>query len=132
MHLIIDGYSDNKKILQDEQFLADWLESYPARIGMTKISSSHVVRYVGPSPDDWGISGFIFIAESHISVHTFVDQGYVNADLFSCKDFDTEKAIRDFQQGFQLVKSRTCLIDREWAGMEAAAAIGAGFSYHES
>jgi len=132
MHLIIDGYSDNKEILQDEQFLADWLESYPERIGMTRISPSHVIRYEGPNPADWGISGFIFIAESHISVHTFVDQGYVNIDLFSCKDFDAEKAVRDFQQGFRLVKSRTCLIDREWPGMEPAAAAGSGFTYHES
>jgi S-adenosylmethionine decarboxylase len=65
--------------------------------------------------EDWGISGFVFIAESHIGVHTFVERNYVNIDVFSCKDFDTEKAIEDFREGFQLVKLRTCLIDREWA-----------------
>ncbi len=130
MHLIIDGYSDNKEILQDEQFLTAWLESYPERIGMTPISPSYVVRYVGPNPADWGISGFIFIAESHISVHTFVDQGYVNIDLFSCKDFDAEKAAGDFQRGFHLVRSRTCLIDREWSGREEAATVASGFAYH--
>ena len=131
MHLIIDGYSDNKEILQDEHFLNDWLKSYPQRIGMTPISPPHVVRYVGPNPADWGISGFIFIAESHISVHTFVDQGYVNIDLFSCKDFDAEKATEDFQQAFHLVRSRTCLVDREWSGGEPATVGSPGFTYHE-
>ncbi len=46
MHLIIDGYSNNKEILQDEHFVAHWLENYPPKIGMTKISPPYVVREV--------------------------------------------------------------------------------------
>ncbi len=118
MHLVIDGYSSNQKILQDEDFLRKWLETYPARIGMTRISPPHVIRYLGPVLEDWGISGFVFIAESHIAIHTFVEQNYVNIDIFSCKDFNTEKAIEDFQDGFQLTNLRTCLIDREWSKSE--------------
>jgi S-adenosylmethionine decarboxylase len=131
MHLIIDGYSNNQKILQDEDYLRSWLESYPSRIGMTRISPPHVLRYIGPILDDWGISGFVFIAESHICVHTFVEQNYVNIDIFSCKDFDTDKAIKDFQDGFKLIKSRTCLIDREWLPTEPAIASPGSFIYHE-
>jgi S-adenosylmethionine decarboxylase len=130
MHLIIDGYSNNPKILQDEDYLRNWLESYPSKISMTRISPPHVLKYVGPKLEDWGISGFVFIAESHISVHTFVELNYVNIDIFSCKDFDTDKAIQDFQQGFHLVKSRTCLIDREWPLTEPAMAGPADFIYH--
>jgi len=131
MHLIIDGYSSNQKILRDEDFLQKWLESYPAKIGMTRISPPHVLRYTGPVLEDWGISGFVFIAESHIGIHTFVEQNYINIDIFSCKDFDTEKAIEDFQEGFQLVKLRTCLIDRAWPKAEPAMANPKGFIYHE-
>ncbi len=135
MHLIIDGYSSNQKILKDEDYLRNWLESYPSRIGMTRISAPYVLRYVGPDPslglgEDWGISGFVFIAESHISIHTFVEQNYVNIDVFSCKDFDAEKAIKDFQDGFQLIKSRTCLIDREWPQAELATSNVVNFVYH--
>lgn len=131
MHLIIDGYSNNQEILRDEDFLRNWLESYPVKIGMTRISPPYVLRYVGPVLDDWGISGFVFIAESHIGIHTFVEQNYVNIDVFSCKDFDTEKAIRDFRQGFQLVKLRTCLINREWPAAKPAIANPQSFVYHE-
>ena len=130
MHLIIDGYSNNQKILQDEDYLHSWLESYPSRIGMTRISPPHVLRYIGPILDDWGISGFVFIAESHICVHTFVEQNYVNIDIFSCKDFDTDKAIKDFQDGFKLIKSRTCLIDRQWLPTEPVMSSPASFIYH--
>ena len=131
MHLIIDGYSNNQKILQDDDYLHNWLEGYPSRIGMARISPPYVLRYVGPKLEDWGISGFVFIAESHISVHTFVERNYVNIDLFSCKDFDTEKAIKDFQDAFQLIKSRTCLIDRERLQAELATpANPINFVYH--
>ncbi len=46
MHLIIDGYSNSKEILQDEQFPANWLENYPPKINITKISPPYVVREV--------------------------------------------------------------------------------------
>jgi hypothetical protein len=69
MHLIIDGYSNNSEIMQDEKFIYDLLNSYPAKIGMTKIAGPHVFRYVGTKPEDWGISGIVFIAESHICIH---------------------------------------------------------------
>jgi S-adenosylmethionine decarboxylase len=131
MHLIIDGYSSDQKILRDEDFLRKWLENYPAEIGMTRISPPYVLRYIGPVLEDWGISGFVFIAESHIGIHTFVEQNYVNIDIFSCKDFDTEKAIKDFREEFQLIKLRTCLIDREWPETEPAITNPQGFIYHE-
>jgi S-adenosylmethionine decarboxylase len=41
---------------------------------------------------DWGVSGVVLIAESHISIHTFAEKGYFSMDIFSCKDFDVEAA----------------------------------------
>jgi S-adenosylmethionine decarboxylase len=131
MHLIIDGYSSHRELLRDEGFLRKWLEEYPARIGMTRISPPYVLRYIGPVLDDWGISGFVFIAESHIGVHTFAEKDYVNIDVFSCKDFNTDKAVEDFREGFQLSRLRTCLIDREWPKADAAAVNPGSFIYHE-
>ncbi|MBC8275009.1 MAG: S-adenosylmethionine decarboxylase [Chloroflexi bacterium] len=113
MHLIIDGYGDNPKLMQDEQFLYQLLDSYPAQIGMTKISSPLVFRYVGSRPEDWGISGFVFIAESHISIHTFVERRYVNIDVFSCKDFNAEQVIKDLKDKFQLTRFSSRLINRD-------------------
>jgi S-adenosylmethionine decarboxylase len=110
MHLIIDGYGRDVEILKSEEFICRLLDQYPAEIGMTKISSPVVVRYTG---DDWGISGFVMIAESHISIHTFVERCYVNIDVFSCKDFDSEQAIKDLSERLQLTEKTTQLIDRD-------------------
>lgn len=122
MHLIIDGYSANREILQDEDFLRGWLERYPSEIGMTRISAPFVLKYVGNKLEDSGISGFVLIAESHISVHTFVEPCYINIDIFSCKYFDAQKSIKDCQNKFQLIRSRTQIVDREWAAKPTMAA----------
>ena len=56
MHLIIDGYGSNSEILQSEEFIYQLLDHYPEEIGMTKISSPCVLRYVGAKPEEWGSS----------------------------------------------------------------------------
>ncbi len=122
MHLIIDGYGSDSKILQDEDFLRQLLDSFPSLIGMTKISDPFVFKYVGDEPDEWGISGFVFIAESHISIHTFVERFYVNIDVFSCRDFDTEQAIKHFKEKFMLTKFKSYLINRDWNSRDMAEA----------
>ncbi len=114
MHLIIDGFGRNKTILQDENFIYDLLNIYPGNIGMTKISDPIVFRYSGSKPEDWGVSGLVFIAESHISLHTFVERSFINIDIFSCKEFDAERVARDMMEKFQLVRMRSCLVRREW------------------
>jgi len=112
MHLIIDGYSKNSDILQSEEHIYQLLDQYPAEIGMNKIAPPRVFRYVGAKPEEWGISGFVLIAESHISIHTFVEQRYVNIDVFSCKDFDAEQVIRDLTDRLGLTKLKTHLLSR--------------------
>jgi len=112
MHLIIDGYSSNLDILQSKEFIYQLLDQYPAEIGMTKIVSPYVLRYVGAKPEEWGVSGFVLIAESHISIHTFVEQRYVHIDVFSCKDFDANQTIKDLSGRLKLTEVKTYLLDR--------------------
>ncbi len=112
MHLIVDGYGGDVRKMQDLETVYNFLDGYPAQIGMTKIAPPYVFRYIGTKPQDWGISGFVLIAESHISIHTFPDRAYVNIDMFSCKEFDAEKAISDLQEALGLEKVRTRVLDR--------------------
>ncbi len=112
MHLIIDGFGGNRSLLESEELVHQLLDDYPSQIGMTKVAPPYVFRYVGSKPEDWGISGFVLIAESHISIHTFPERCYVNIDIFSCKDFDSEQAIRDLQARLELAELNSCVLDR--------------------
>ena len=53
--------------------------------------------------DPGGRSGFVVIAESHISIHTFPDRGFVSADVYSCKNgMDIKFILKYFEERFQL------------------------------
>ncbi len=112
MHLIVDGYGGDVKKMQDLELIYSFLDGYPARIGMTKIAPPYVFRYIGSKPQDWGISGFVLIAESHISIHTFPERAYINIDMFSCKEFDADKAIKEFKLHFGLSEVRSYILNR--------------------
>ena len=116
MHLIIDGFGGDHAMMWDTDRLRSFLHEYPAALGMTRITEPEVLEYHGPKPADNGISGFVIIAESHISVHTFPERDYVNIDVFSCKSFDHEQALADVRSLFDLRSVKTWLLDRglEW------------------
>ena len=80
------------------------------------------LKYIGSKPEDWGISGFVLIAESHISIHTFPERRYVNIDIFSCKDFNSEYAIQELKTIFEFEEIQNCLLNRglEYSKVEVA------------
>lgn len=116
MHLVIDGFGGNQQKMWDTHLLQQFLIHYPANLGMTRITEPKVLEYHGPKPDDDGISGFVIIAESHISVHTFPYRNYVNIDIFSCRSFDDARALEDAKALFDVDEVKTWVLDRglEW------------------
>jgi len=112
VHLVVDGYGADPEKLQDEELLYRFLDEYPDAIGMTKMIQPQVYTYRGKTPEDWGLSGFVLIAESHISVHTFPDRRYVNIDIFSCKEFDAASSLKDVEEAFSLPEVRVWTLER--------------------
>lgn len=92
-HLMLDCYESPKDLLSDIGFLYDVLNELPEVIGMHKIMPPYVFRYDGGDiPEDWGLSGIVLIAESHIAIHTYPEKEYLTVDVFSCKEFDLNEA----------------------------------------
>lgn len=116
MHLIIDGYGGDISKMWDMETVRSFLTEYPDNLGMTRITDPNVIEYNGPNHDDAGVSGFVIIAESHISIHTFPRRNYVNIDIFSCKAFDDVQALKDAQKLFDLSDVKSLVLDRglEW------------------
>ena len=112
MHLVIDGYGGDRDALENAELIRDFLERHPGEIGMTKIAPPQVYTYRGKEPEDWGVSGFVLIAESHISVHTFPERGYINVDLFSCKFFDSTRSADIVSRTFRLCDVETSVLER--------------------
>ncbi len=105
-HLTLDLYGCNKEKISNLKYIYDILDQLPEVIGMKKISPPNIVFYPGSEGtfDKGGISGFVLIATSHISVHTFTEQEHAFLDIFSCKDFDVEKAEKYLIEKFEAKK----------------------------
>jgi S-adenosylmethionine decarboxylase len=120
MHVIIDGYGGDPDQLSDENEVRVILDHYPEMMGMTKITQPKVIRYQGTKPEDWGVSGYVMIAESHISLHTFPERRLVWADIFSCKDFDATAVLEDLKQRFGLEHMDVTALERNLEPVDGA------------
>lgn len=62
--------------------------------------------------DPIGATGFILLEESHISIHTWPEKGYVAIDVFSCKPFNIETINTIIKEFFQTDLIETKVITR--------------------
>ena len=112
VHLMLDGYGCDSSKLESEKFIYKFLDEFPNDIGMTKIMQPSVLKYSDADSSECGISGFVLIAESHVSVHTFPSSGYVSIDIFSCKSFDLGMAEREIAERFDIGRVEKNVLDR--------------------
>src|SRR5215213_8545689 len=118
MHLTIDGFGGNAEKLGSETLVRSLLDRYPTAINMTKITSPMVMEYTGDKPEDWGVTGMVIIAESHISIHTFPAHNRFHMDVFSCKPFDYERTLQIIEERLGVVRRAADVIRRPVVGEE--------------
>lgn len=114
VHFMLDGYGASSESLKNREGLVNMLTDIPASMGMHTISTPTVVE-VGPKnrKDPGGLSGFVLIAESHISFHTFPNRGFVTIDVYTCQnDLDTDKLTDLFTSFFNLKRIDTYIQKR--------------------
>ena len=91
-HIIFDAFGVEKKLLNNEKFALNLLLELPKLIGMKILSGPNLVRDYDTGHE--GLTGFVIIDYSHISLHTFSDTQEIFIDIFSCKKFDYKKVRR--------------------------------------
>lgn len=93
-HLLLEAYGSPKEKLADVGMISELLDGYPDKLEMHKIMPPYVFKYEGGAvKEDWGVSGVVLIAESHIALHTFPEKEFFTLDIFSCKEFDVRAAV---------------------------------------
>jgi S-adenosylmethionine decarboxylase len=93
VHLMLELYNIEREILSNEPLIRRVLDEYPSRVGMEKVSPVHLYDIETSNPLDAGLSGFVVIAQSHVSLHAWPEYGEVDIDICSCKEFSQEDAI---------------------------------------
>ena len=114
LHLTLDLLENDVSRLRSMELVYNFLLEFPGAIGMESVTRPYVFPYEGRVPADKGITGFVVIAESHVSAHTFPEKDYCFVDVFSCKHFDAELATKYVVDVFCSGKwTKKCLVRGE-------------------
>jgi len=92
-HLIAEYYDCRRETLDEVDTVRQAMVDAAQSIGATVIGESF--HQFQPQ----GVSGTVVIAESHLSVHTWPENGYVAVDIYTCGGLDP-------RIGFELLRAR--------------------------
>jgi S-adenosylmethionine decarboxylase len=113
-HLTLDGYGGSSEKLNDRELVLLCLNDLPRKLGMYALAPPTV--YSAPDnglKDPGGWSGFVVVAESHISIHTFPKRRFVSIDAYTCKNgLDKELIEWYFREKFELEEAELNFIVR--------------------
>jgi S-adenosylmethionine decarboxylase len=99
-HLIIELFSCDSERLNCIPTITAALRGAAEAIGATIVSEAF--HQYAPQ----GVSGVLLIAESHMSVHTWPEAGYVALDIYTCGDLDPRPAARLIGQSLGAAQCR--------------------------
>jgi len=114
VHLTLDGYGGARERLADFATVKGCLRELPELLGMHKLIEPMVLEVNHLSDKDpGGLSGYVLIAESHISIHTFPLRGFVSIDVYTCQNsLDSDRIREYFEDAFGLQDIEINLIRR--------------------
>jgi S-adenosylmethionine decarboxylase len=93
MHLLVDLWGAQN--LSEPEHIDRALRDAALIAGAT-ILHSHFHHFT----PNGGVSGVVVLAESHISIHTWPENGFAAIDIFMCGDCDPRKSIPVLQAAF--------------------------------
>jgi S-adenosylmethionine decarboxylase len=79
-HLMMELYGCDQEKIDSRKYLHNIVKSAVNKVGLTNLGS----RFHQFQPH--GVTGFTLLAQSHISLHTWPEFGYLVLDIFTCGD----------------------------------------------
>ena len=106
-HILFDLKDCPSKLLDDVRFVRNSL--FHASI----LSESQILKIDFHKFQPQGVTAFAMLAESHISIHTWPEEGVAKCDIFTCGDkCDPHKAVEYLGKTFKANKIETDAFDR--------------------
>lgn len=102
-HLIVEFSGVHPEILKDARYLE-------AVLCESAIVSNATIlhRFFHHFGEEYGVTGVVALAESHISIHTWPEEGYAALDIFMCGKCDPnlsfEYITKQFNPGKMVLK----------------------------
>lgn len=97
-HMIMDCYGCDIKAIDSMEVCYNYLNRMTEIMKVHKQSEPFVVYTDSVKyPDKAGVSGWVPIVESGVSIHTLTPTGFISIDVYSCKKYSVDK-VREFTQ----------------------------------
>ena len=117
-HFIVEMWGCDNEMINDPEKVMDILHS------AANDARATVIKSVSHQFDPSGVTGIAILAESHISIHTWPEEGYVAADIFTCgTNTDPELGVQSLIDGFKPEDSSSKELKRGNAQSKEAALI---------
>lgn len=110
-HIIIHANNVGTEVLNDKEGLTSFLNELPGKIDMKVLYPPVVVEGI---PENPGLSGFVIIDFSHISIHTFTTHQQALVDIFSCKAYEQEDAAKAVLDHFKIPRESAMIEKVYW------------------
>ena len=94
-HLLVEYFGCNRQRLDDKRFIEDLMSQAAYAANATPLQ--HIFHRFSPH----GVTGLIVIAESHLSIHTWPEEGYASMDFYTCGTCTPEPAKNVIADGLQ-------------------------------
>jgi S-adenosylmethionine decarboxylase len=105
-HLLVEYHGCDPAVLGDLEAVRQLMREAALAAGATPVAE--VFHPYRPQ----GITGVIVIEESHFSVHTWPECGYVAVDFYTCGQCVPERADQVLRAGFRAERAEVLLVRR--------------------
>lgn len=113
-HLLVDYRGCSRDVLDDPAALELLMRAAAAAARVTILAAQfHRFR-------PQGVSGFLLIEESHMSLHTWPEAGYAAVDFYTCGACDPLRAHEVLERGLGATTSEPVLVERGLPPAEGA------------
>lgn len=107
-HIIVDAVDCDRKAITDKNLLNKALRDIAKLCEMSVLYGPVVIEGLPVNP---GLTGFVIVDFSHISIHTFSKTNEVCVDVFSCKKYDYNQVKNYIQNIFGLKENKLKYIE---------------------
>ena len=94
-HVLYDAWVEDREILATVEPMRE-IMCRAAEAGGATVLHEYFHQFA-PT----GVTGFLLLAESHISVHTWVDEGFAAFDIFTCGPMNTDRVLEVIRDGLK-------------------------------
>lgn len=105
-HLLLELSGCSAEALNDGAAVSAALRDAAVAAGATIVSAA--VHHFSPC----GLTGFVLLAESHLSIHTWPEAGYAAVDFYTCGSCQAERAIDVLMHQLQAAQVEVMGIER--------------------